>query len=164
MKTIVVIAAGAADRPMEDLGGRTPLEAATTPHLDTLARRGRLGRVTPASKGLAAEEGAFALSLFGLDPREYHEIGAVLDAATLGVTVGSLDQAFRLSLVTADDHTLYDPRAGGIRREEAAQLLEALAGDFGDEVFEFTRETGVKTYWSGVAPATYASIPCPRLM
>ena len=68
MKTLVVVAAGAADRPLEDLGGRTPLEAAATPHLDRIATEGRLGRLVPAPPGLRPEGGAFALALFGLDP------------------------------------------------------------------------------------------------
>ena len=109
MKTLVVVASGAADRPLEELGGRTPLEAAATPKLDRLAREGRLGRLTPAPPDVRPEEGAFALGIFGLDPVSYGDIGAVLDAAAYDVPVGSLDQAFRLTLVTADDQTIFDP-------------------------------------------------------
>ena len=112
MKTIVVVAAGAADRPLEDLGGRTPLEAAATPVLDEIAQRGRLGRMNPAPQGMRPEEGAFALSLFGLDPLSYGDVGGVLDAAAFDVPVGSLDQVFRLALVTADRDTIFDPTAG----------------------------------------------------
>ena len=61
MKTLVVVASGAADRPLEELGGRTPLEAAATPMLDRLAHEGRLGRLTPAPVDVRPEEGAFAL-------------------------------------------------------------------------------------------------------
>ena len=64
MKTFVVVAAGAADRPLEELGGRTPLEAAATPVLDRMACDGRLGRLVPAPKDVRPEEGAFALGLF----------------------------------------------------------------------------------------------------
>jgi 2,3-bisphosphoglycerate-independent phosphoglycerate mutase len=127
MKTLVVVAAGAADRPVADLGGRTPLEAATTPVLDRLAREGRVGHVAPVPEGMRPEEGGFALALFGLDPDEHADLGGALDAAALDLPVGSLDQAFRLSLVTADRETLHDPTAGHITREEAALLLGALA-------------------------------------
>src|SRR5207249_1545247 len=51
MKTLIVVAGGAADRPQEELGGRTPLEAAQTPMLDRLAREGRLGRMIPVPEG-----------------------------------------------------------------------------------------------------------------
>ncbi|MDA1194396.1 MAG: phosphoglycerate mutase, partial [Planctomycetota bacterium] len=68
MKTLVVIVAGAADRPVDELRGRTPLEAATTPSLDRMAREGRVGRLAVAPRAHRAAEGAFALGMFGLDP------------------------------------------------------------------------------------------------
>lgn len=126
MKTVLLVVAGAADRPVAELGGRTPLEAAVTPRLDRVAREGRVGHVIPVPEGLRPEEGGFALGLLGLDPRQHADLGATLDAAALDVPVGSLDQAFRLSLVTADRETLHDPCAGHIRRDEAVLLLDAL--------------------------------------
>ena len=74
MKTLVVLAEGVADRPQEELGGRTPLESARTPSLDRIALEGRLGRLAPAPEGLRPEEGAFALSMFGVDPREHPDV------------------------------------------------------------------------------------------
>ncbi len=127
MKTVLLVVAGAADRPVAELGGRTPLEAAATPRLDRLAREARVGQVVPAPEGLRPEEGAFALGLLGLDARQHADLGATMDAAAMDVPVGSLDQAFRLSLVTADRETLHDPCAGHIRRDEAVLLLDALA-------------------------------------
>ncbi|MFM8978899.1 MAG: hypothetical protein ACKOSS_00315 [Planctomycetia bacterium] len=127
MKTVLLVVAGAADRPVAELGGRTPLEAAATPRLDRLAREGRVGHVLPVPEGLRPEEGAFALGLLGLDPRQHVDLGAAMDAAALDVPLGSLDQAFRLSLVTADRETLHDASAGHIRHDEAVLLLTALA-------------------------------------
>jgi 2,3-bisphosphoglycerate-independent phosphoglycerate mutase len=126
MKTVVVVASGAADRPLEDLGGRTPLEAARCPALAKVAAGGRVGRVHVAPPDVRAEEGAFAVSVFGLDPRQTPDVGGTLDAAAFEVPVGSLDQAFRLSLVTADRDTIYDPVAGNVGRDEATLLLAAL--------------------------------------
>jgi 2,3-bisphosphoglycerate-independent phosphoglycerate mutase len=161
MKTLVVVAAGAADRPVEDLGGRTPLEAAATPHLDRLAREGTLGRLVCAPEPLRAEEGAFALALFGLDPLAFGDAGATLDAAAFEVPVGSLDQAFRLSLVTADAQTILDPTAGHIRRHEAVLLLAALTEALDDPSFVLQPGDGAHNVlvWKGARDVRVETVP-----
>lgn len=161
MKTLVVTAAGAADRPQDDLGGRTPLEAAQTPALDRLARDGRLGRLKPAPEGLRPEEGVHALALFGLDPRAYPEIGACLDAAAFDVTPGSLDQVFRLSLVTAHEDTIFDPTAGHVSRDEAALLLDHLAKGISDPDFVFLPGDGWRNLllWRGARDVRVKTLP-----
>ena len=161
MKTLVVVAAGAADRPLEELGGRTPLEAAATPILDQLAQDGRLGRLVPAPEGLRPEEGAFALSIFGLDPLSYGDIGGALDAAAFDIPVGSLDQAFRLSLVTADEETIFDPTAGHVSRDEANLLLQALEEALGESDFSFHAGTGMRNVlvWRGARDVRVSMVP-----
>lgn len=161
MKTIVVVAAGAADRPLEDLGGRTPLEAAALPCLDRLAREGRAGRLTCAPEGLRAEEGAFALALFGLDPLAFPDCGGLLEAAAFDVPVGSLDQAFRLALVTADAHTILDPTAGHVRRDEAQLLLAALGEALDDPSLLFHPGNGHRNVlvWKQARDVRVATVP-----
>jgi len=161
MKTLVVIAAGAADRPQDELGGRTPLEAAQTPALDRLAREGRLGRLTPAPAGLRPEEGVHALAMFGLDPAAHPEIGAALDAAAFDVTPGSLDQVFRLSLVTAHEDTIFDPTAGHVSREEAVLLLEALSEGIADPDLVFLPGDGWRNLllWRGARDVRVKTVP-----
>jgi len=161
MKTLVVTAAGVADRPQEDLGGRTPLEAAQTPALDRLARDGRLGRITPVPDDLRPEEGGFALASFGLDPRAYPEIGACLDAAAFDVPIGSLDQAFRLSLVTAHEDTIFDPTAGHVSRDEAVLLLNALSKGISDPDLVFLAGDGWRNLlvWRGARDVRVKTLP-----
>ena len=161
MKTLVVVAAGAADRPLEELGGRTPLEAAATPVLDRMAHDGRMGRLVPAPEGMRPEEGAFALSLFGLDPLSYGDIGACLDAAAFDVEVASGDKAFRLSLVTGDGTTLYDPTGGQVSRDEAVLLLEALAAAVDEPTFSFHAGTGMRNLlvWKGARDLHVQTVP-----
>lgn len=161
MKTLVVVASGAADRPLEELGGRTPLEAAATPQLDRLAREGRLGRLTPAPPDVRPEEGAFALGLLGLDPVSYGDIGAVLDAAAYDVAVGSLDQAFRLALVTADAQTIFDPTAGFVSHDEAALLLGTLTETLADPNVSFHPGEGWRNLllWKGARDVRLATVP-----
>ena len=161
MRTLVLCLAGAADRPVEDLGGRTPLEAAATPHLDRLAADGRLGRVVPAPAGLRPEESAFTLALFGVDPQAVGDVGATLDAAGLGVEVGSLDQALRLSLVTADADTILDPTAGHISRDEAELLLASLAEALADDALRLVAGAAGShlLVWAGARDVRLATVP-----
>jgi 2,3-bisphosphoglycerate-independent phosphoglycerate mutase len=161
MKTLVVAIPGAADRPQEELGGRTPLEAARTPALDRLAREGRLGRLVPAPEGVRPEEGAFALALFGLDPRAHPDAGGALEAAGFGVEVGSLDQVFRLALVTAHDDVVFDPTAGHVRPAEAALLVEALAAGIGDPDLAFVSGDGWRNLlvWRGARDVRVKTVP-----
>ena len=161
MKTIVLALAGAADRPVQELGGRTPLEAAATPHLDRMAREGRMGRVVPAPGDMRPEACAFFLSLFGLDPRSFGDVGAALDAAGLGVPVASLDQALRLALVTSDGETILDPTAGHITRDEADLLLQALSEALGDEALAFHAGAAGShlLVWRGARDVRLATVP-----
>ncbi len=161
MKTLVVVASGAADRPVEELGGRTPLEAAATPVLDRLVQTGRMGQILPAPAGLRPEEGAFALALFGLDARSYADAGATLDAAAYDIDVGPRDQVLRLSLVTADETTIFDAAGGGISRDEAVLLLEALEEELGEPEFAFHAGTGPRNLlvWKGARDLEVRTVP-----
>jgi 2,3-bisphosphoglycerate-independent phosphoglycerate mutase len=160
-KTLVVVASGAADRPLEELGGRTPLEAAATPVLDRVARDGRLGRLVPAPEGLRPEEAAFVLALYGLDPLSYGDVGGALDAAAFDVAVGSLDQAFRLALVTADGKTIFDPTGGSVGRDEATLLLEDLGESLADPHLEFHSGDGAHNVlvWKGARDVRVRTVP-----
>ena len=161
MKTLIVIVSGASDRPLEELGGRTPLEAASTPALDRIAIEGRLGRLAVAPAKMRPEEGAFVLGVFGLDPASYGDVGATLDAAALDVPVGSLDQAFRLALVTGDRGTIFDPAVGNLRREEAALLLDELSEALADS--DLTLHAGPNGHhlllWKGARDVRVKTMP-----
>jgi 2,3-bisphosphoglycerate-independent phosphoglycerate mutase len=51
-KYMVLLGDGMADYPVAELGGKTPLQAAQTPNLDRLSRRGKLGLVRTVPPGL----------------------------------------------------------------------------------------------------------------
>jgi 2,3-bisphosphoglycerate-independent phosphoglycerate mutase len=107
------------------------------------------------------EEGAFALSLFGLDPRAYPDAGGAIEAAGFGVEPGSLDQVFRLALVTAHDDTVFDPTGGHVRPAEAALLLEALGSGVGDPDLEFLPGEGWRNLlvWRGARDVRVKTVP-----
>src|SRR5579885_2089326 len=99
MKVVVIQAGGVPDAPIEELGGKTPLEADATPPLDRLASRGILGLTRTVPRGLPPESHGSALSVLGYDPRRYPWARAPLEAAALGISLGPSDVAFRLDLV-----------------------------------------------------------------
>src|SRR5579885_3074833 len=132
MKVVIIQAGGVADEPLAELGGKTPLEAAATPHLDRLASRGILGLTRTVPRGLPPESQVSALSVLGYDPRRYPCARAPLEATALGISLGPSDVAFRLDLVAveaAEDGTevLRDATAGGLTDEEGRLLLGDLA-------------------------------------
>lgn len=127
MKYAIIIPAGGADLPLDELGGRTPFENAATPHLDRLAAAGRLGTVATIPAALPPGPDAAALSLLGYDPRRFHTAHAPLEASALGIETGPRDWIFRLDLVTSDpDAVLLDPDAGAISAHESAALATDL--------------------------------------
>ena len=51
MKYAIILPDGAADDALPELGGKTPLETAHTPHMDWISSHGRLGRVRTVPDG-----------------------------------------------------------------------------------------------------------------
>ena len=126
MKYIVVVPDGAADYPLEILGGRTPLEIAETPNLDYLAKRGILGRVKTVPPGFTPSSDVANLSLLGYEPQKYYTGRGPLEAANLGIELGEDDLAFRCNLITESDGKILDYSAGHIRDKEAKIIIEYL--------------------------------------
>ena len=125
MKYLIVIPDGAADAPQAALGGRTPFQAARTPHLDALATRGRVGLVNHVPPSLPPGSEVACMSLLGYDPLAFFTGRAPLEAAAQGIALGPDDWAVRCNLVTIRDQTMEDFTAGHITTEEATALLAA---------------------------------------
>lgn len=137
MKYAIIIPDGAADKPVEALGGKTPFEAADTPNTDRLSIEGRQGTVETTPEGMPCGSDVCTMSLLGYSPKKYHTGRAPLEAAALGLEMDPSDWVFRLNLVTVVDGRMLDHSAGHIRDEEGAQLLEALSREVGVEGFEY---------------------------
>ncbi|MEQ8770578.1 MAG: 2,3-bisphosphoglycerate-independent phosphoglycerate mutase [Phycisphaerales bacterium] len=131
MKYVIVIPDGGADLPLDELGGKTPFQAAHTPHLDALARSGRVGTCATTPAGFGAGSDVCTMSLLGYDPTRYHTGRAPLEAAALGLEPDLGTWIFRVNLVTVgtdgDDAGLMLDHAGGaISDDEGRELLAAL--------------------------------------
>jgi len=132
MKYAIVIPDGAADEPQESLGGKTPLQAARTPHMDAIAREGVLGRSRNVPDRFLPASDVATLSLFGYDPEAYYTGRAPLEAAAMGVALGPDDWAIRCNLLTIEDGRLVDFTAGHIGSEEGAALIRDLDREIGE--------------------------------
>jgi 2,3-bisphosphoglycerate-independent phosphoglycerate mutase len=130
MKYVILIGDGMGDYPIAELGGKTPLEAAAIPNLDTLARQGEVGLARTIPPGMEPGSDIANLAIMGYDPARYHTGRAPLEAAALGVSLAPDEVAFRCNLVTlrAEPGGLYmeDYAAGHIPSEEAKELITAL--------------------------------------
>lgn len=126
MKYVVIIPDGAADEPLDELEGRTCLEASATPALDYLGRIGRTGTVHNVPPELPAGSDVAIMSLLGYDPRECYTGRAPLEAAAKKIRSAADEMIFRCNLVTVVDGIMEDFSAGHIRQKEASSLIAAL--------------------------------------
>ena len=133
MKYAIVIPDGAADVALEELGRRTPLEAARTPHMDRLSTIGKLGTVRTVPEGMDPGSDVAILSVLGYDPRKYYSGRAPLEAAARGLELGPDEWVYRCNLVTIIDGVMEDHSAGHITTEEGAVLIAELNRRLGGE-------------------------------
>ncbi len=127
MKHVIIIADGAADHPVDELGGKTPFEAACKPHTDRLSMQGVQGTVATTPRGMPCGSDVCAMSLLGYDPLRYHTGRAPLEAAALGIALDLSDWIFRVNLVTVCDGRMHDHSGGHVSSEQGRSLLTDFA-------------------------------------
>lgn len=128
MKLIFVAIDGMGDLPIESLGNKTPLEAAETPNLDSLAKKGKTGLMYTVKKGVAPESDVAVISLLGYDPFKYSTGRGVIEAAGVGLKMKDGDLALRCNFATlGQGKTILDRRvARSLTTEEASELTQAV--------------------------------------
>lgn len=136
-KYIVLVADGAADYPIEELGMRTPLEAARTPNMDFIAKNGVLGQAKTIPDKMSPASDVANLSILGYDPKKYYSGRGPLEAANLGIELEEDDVAFRCNLITAENDTLLDYSCGHIKSKEAEQLIKFIDQKLGTNKLKF---------------------------
>lgn len=144
MKYIVMLGDGMADEPLEELGGRTPLEYARTPVLDSYAEKSEIGMVATIPEGMSPGSDTANLSVIGYNPREYYTGRSPLEALSIGVPMKDTDVALRCNIVTLseedvpyEERTIIDHSSGEISTEDAAVLLKAVADELQDDIYKF---------------------------
>jgi len=133
-KAIMLIIDGVGDRPIAELGGKTPLEAADTPCFDELAKNGITGLMDPLSPGIRVGTDVGHLALFGYNPLKVYWGRGPIEAVGVDIELEQGDVALRCNFATVDDNLVVsDRRAGRIRHTDP--LSEALDGmSLGDGV------------------------------
>lgn len=144
MKYLVILGDGMADRPIESLGGKTPLEYAVTPKMDELASKGEIGMVHTIPDGMKPGSDTANLSVLGYNPKEYYSGRSPLEALSIGVPMKDTDVALRCNFVTLSEkeseyeaRTILDHSSGEISTEECVQLLKTVQEELENENFHF---------------------------
>jgi 2,3-bisphosphoglycerate-independent phosphoglycerate mutase len=135
-KRVLLVPDGMADYAIAELGGRTPVEAAVTPNMDAVAA-GTLGLVQTVPAGMPPGSDVANLAVLGYEPAEVYTGRSPLEAASIGVSLGPADVAYRCNFVTIENGIMMSNTAGGIGNAEARRLIELLQQKLGDERFEF---------------------------
>jgi len=158
MKYIFLVGDGMADEALEELGHKTPLEAADIPHLRRLANEGTLGMCRTIPEGMPPGSDVANLSLLGYNPAEFYTGRGPLEAASIGIPLGSEDFAFRCNLVNIQKGVMKDYSAGHISTREAEEIIALLNGELGDKRVHFY--TGVDYRHICVLKGQYGSVRC----
>ncbi|MEE8317565.1 MAG: cofactor-independent phosphoglycerate mutase [Candidatus Omnitrophota bacterium] len=137
MKYIVLVGDGMVDRPLEELGGKTPLEAAKIPNMNFIAEKGRVGLTNMIPSRMAPASDVANLSILGYNPRKYYTGRGPLEAANIGIDIKDDEVAFRCNLVTVSGERLVDYSAGHISSEEAKTLINELNKKISTEDIRF---------------------------
>lgn len=158
MKYLVILGDGMADEPIDELGGKTPLEYAETPNLDRLSKLSEVGMVHTIPDGMKPGSDTANLSVLGYDPRKYYSGRSPLEALSIGVPLKDDDIAIRCNIVTIseedvpfEERTIIDHSSSEISTEDCAVLLKAVADQLADETYQFYVGTSYRhcLIWSG---------------
>jgi 2,3-bisphosphoglycerate-independent phosphoglycerate mutase len=158
MKYVVCVPDGCADEPVEELGGRTPLEAAHLPNFQALAARGTVGRAATIPEGLPPGSDVGNMAILGYDPASHHTGRAPIEAAALHLDLSGDRIAYRCNLVTVgDDGTMLDFAGGHPSSEAAASVIKSLDAQLGGEV---SFHPGVQYRHIMLAPSSWLEADC----
>lgn len=156
MKYIVVLGDGMADEPIEELGGKTPLEYADTPTMDKMSKQAEVGLVHTIPEGMSPGSDTANLSVLGYDPKKYYTGRSPLEALSIGVDMKNTDVALRCNIVTVstddlpyEEKTIIDHSSSEISTEDAAVLLEAVRKELETDIYKFYVGTSYRhlTIW-----------------
>ncbi len=151
MKYIILLSDGMAGRPLEELGGRTTLEAARTPVMDALAEEAEIGMASMVPEGMAPGSDTANLSVLGYNPKIYYTGRSPLEALSIGVDMADTDVSYRCNIVTLteeegayEDQKILDHSSGEISTEDAAILIDAVKEGLSREGYEFYAGTSYR--------------------
>jgi 2,3-bisphosphoglycerate-independent phosphoglycerate mutase len=136
-KYAIIVPDGAADEPLEELGGKTILEVAETPNMDKISAQGRIGLVRTIPAGLEPGSDVAQMSVLGYNPLLFYTGRAPIEAVARNIKLSPNDWVFRCNLVTICDGKMEDHSAGHISTEEGGKLIKDLNEQLSGESFRF---------------------------
>lgn len=144
MKYLVLIPDGMADEPIDLLGGRTPMQAASKPMIDRLAKDSLVGTVSNVPEGMVPESDTANMAILSFDPKIYSKGRSPLEAVSMGIEMQPDETAYRCNVVTLseeegdyDDRIILDHSADEITTEEADALIRTMEEHFGNDERHF---------------------------
>lgn len=144
MKYVVILADGMADYPVDELGGKTPMEVANKPNMDKLCKVSEVGVSYNVPDNLSPGSDVANLSAMGYDPQKFYTGRSPLEAVSIGIDIKPTDMVFRCNVVNVtedeeiyEDKIITDHSADEITTEEAKILIEAVQDAFGNETYSF---------------------------
>lgn len=138
MKHLIILGDGMSDHKVAGLGGKTPLEYASTPHFDFLASQGRCGLLQTVPEGFSPGSEVANTAILGYDLNEVYEGRGPLEAASIGYEMQPGDMAMRCNILTlTHDGNIANHHGGHLTTEEGRELIEMLDRELGDERVKF---------------------------
>jgi len=126
MKHIIILGDGMADHAVERLGGKTLLQYADKPMMDSLARKGRTGRLITIPEGFSPGSEVANTAILGYDLNKVYEGRGPLEAASIGYEMRNDDLALRCNIITLADGKIITHNGGNLQTEDARILIDYL--------------------------------------
>ena len=128
LRILYVLLDGIGDLPNPELDGKTPLEAANTPHIDVLTRKGKMGQVISVGEGISPQSDIAVFNMLGYDFQGKKYAGrGIVEIIGSGVEFRDGDLALRGNFATLDNSKIIDRRAGrDIIKQEASTICSFL--------------------------------------
>jgi 2,3-bisphosphoglycerate-independent phosphoglycerate mutase len=128
LKMMMIICDGLGDRPVPELNGQTPLQAAYCDNFDWFAKNGICGLMDTIAPGIPPGSDTAHLALLGYNPYEVYSGRGPFEAFGIGMDVAPGDVVLRANFATVDnDLNIVDRRAGRIK-SGTKEIAESLNG------------------------------------
>ncbi len=137
MKYIIILGDGMADKPISELGNKTPLMAANTPNIDKLCKKGRCGKLITVPSNMPPGSEVANMAVLGYDVEKVYQGRGVLEAASMGIDLDETDLAMRCNLICIENDIIKNHSAGHISNEEAHKLITTLKDELETDKIKF---------------------------
>jgi 2,3-bisphosphoglycerate-independent phosphoglycerate mutase len=137
MKYCVLIIDGASGWPLTAHGGRTCLELARTPNMDTMAKAGVVGLVCNIPPKMEPSSACACMSVLGYNPQVYYRGRSAIEAKGMGVPINEGEVVFRCNLVAVRNGRMWSYSCGHISSSEGRTLITSLNENLGSDEVHF---------------------------